>query len=102
VDRVKRSESGMVWIPVTIEPERKYQEALDLMSRLPFPACLSHSKGKLVGILTSHDLRFETRYDQPFPRVMTRGKPHYRFSQDHLGGKLEDSPSPSRIEGTPD
>ena len=72
VDRVKRSESGMIVDPVTIEPERKISEALELMSRYRISGVPVTSKGKLVGILTNRDLRFETRYDLPIADVMTR------------------------------
>ena len=72
VDRVKRSESGMIVDPVTIEPERKISEALELMSRFRISGVPVTSKGKLVGILTNRDLRFETRYDLPISEVMTK------------------------------
>src|SRR5436309_13602840 len=65
VDRVKRSESGMIVDPVTIEPERKISEALELMSRFRISGVPVTSNGKLVGILTNRDLRFETRYHLP-------------------------------------
>lgn len=72
VDRVKRSESGMIVDPVTIEPERKISEALELMSRFRISGVPVTSQGKLVGILTNRDLRFETRYDLPISEVMTK------------------------------
>ncbi|MBV8866104.1 MAG: IMP dehydrogenase [Acidobacteriaceae bacterium] len=72
VDRVKRSESGMIVDPVTIEPDRKISEALELMSRYRISGVPVTSKGKLVGILTNRDLRFETRYDLPIKEVMTK------------------------------
>jgi len=72
VDRVKRSESGMIVDPVTIEPERKISEALALMSRYRISGVPITSHGKLVGILTNRDLRFETRYDLPISDVMTK------------------------------
>jgi IMP dehydrogenase len=72
VDRVKRSESGMIVDPVTIEPERKIQEALDLMSRYRISGVPVTQNGRLVGILTNRDLRFETRYDLPISEVMTK------------------------------
>jgi IMP dehydrogenase len=72
VDRVKRSESGMIVDPVTIEPERKISEALALMSRFRISGVPVTSNGKLVGILTNRDLRFETRYDLPISEVMTK------------------------------
>ncbi len=72
VDRVKRSESGMIVDPVTIEPERKISEALELMSHYRISGVPVTSKGKLVGILTNRDLRFESRYDLPIAEVMTK------------------------------
>jgi IMP dehydrogenase len=72
VDRVKRSESGMIVDPVTIEPERSISEALELMSRFRISGVPVTNNGKLVGILTNRDLRFETRYDLPISEVMTK------------------------------
>jgi IMP dehydrogenase len=63
VDRVKRSESGMIVDPVTIAPERKIFEALDLMKRYRISGVPVTTDGKLAGILTNRDLRFETRFD---------------------------------------
>ncbi len=72
VDRVKRSESGMIVDPVTIEPERKIAEALEVMKRYRISGVPVTDNGKLVGILTNRDLRFETRYDLPISEVMTK------------------------------
>jgi IMP dehydrogenase len=72
VDRVKRSESGMIVDPVTIEPDRKISEALDVMRRYRISGIPVTTHGKLVGILTNRDLRFETRYDLPISEVMTK------------------------------
>ncbi|MGA8029908.1 MAG: IMP dehydrogenase [Bryobacteraceae bacterium] len=72
VDRVKRSESGMIVDPITIEPERTISEALELMSRYRISGVPVTKNGKLVGILTNRDLRFETRYDLPISEVMTK------------------------------
>jgi len=72
VDRVKRSESGMIVDPVTIEPERKISDALEVMSRYRISGVPVTNNGKLVGILTNRDLRFETRYDLPISEVMTK------------------------------
>ncbi|MBV9294430.1 MAG: IMP dehydrogenase [Acidobacteriaceae bacterium] len=72
VDRVKRSESGMIVDPITIEPERKISEALHVMSRYRISGIPVTKNGKLVGILTNRDLRFETRYDLPISEVMTK------------------------------
>lgn len=72
VDRVKRSESGMIVDPITIEPERRISEALELMKRYRISGVPVTKSGKLVGILTNRDLRFETRYDLPIADVMTK------------------------------
>jgi IMP dehydrogenase len=72
VDRVKRSESGMIVDPVTIEPERRISEALEMMKRYRISGVPVTKDGKLVGILTNRDLRFETRYDLPISEVMTK------------------------------
>jgi len=75
VDKVKRSESGMIVDPITISPDATVYEAEELMrkyriSGVPVTAS-GKSGGKLVGILTNRDLRFETRMDIPVKSVMT-------------------------------
>ena len=72
VDRVKRSESGMIVDPVTMEPEQKIYEALEVMKRFRISGVPVTKNGKLVGILTNRDLRFETRFELPISEVMTR------------------------------
>ena len=72
VDRVKRSESGMIVDPVTVDPEQKISDALDVMKRYRISGVPVTRHGKLVGILTNRDLRFETRYDLPIEKVMTK------------------------------
>jgi IMP dehydrogenase len=72
VDRVKRSESGMIVDPITIEPKRKISDALELMKRYRISGVPVTTNGKLVGILTNRDLRFETRHDLPISQVMTK------------------------------
>ena len=72
VDRVKRSESGMIVDPVTISPEKKIADALALMERYRISGVPVTRDGKLVGILTNRDLRFETRFDLPIEDVMTK------------------------------
>ena len=73
VDRVKRSESGMIVDPVTISPEKKISDALDLMRRYRISGVpVTQADGRLVGILTNRDLRFETRFDLPVGDVMTK------------------------------
>jgi IMP dehydrogenase len=72
VDRVKRSESGMIVDPVTIDPDAKISDALALMARYRISGVPVTRHGKLVGILTNRDLRFETRQDLPIADVMTK------------------------------
>jgi IMP dehydrogenase len=72
VDRVKRSESGMIVDPITIEPERPIAEALDLMRRFRISGVPVTKGTKLVGILTNRDLRFESRTDLPVSHAMTK------------------------------
>jgi IMP dehydrogenase len=72
VDRVKRSESGMIVDPVTMSPEQKIYEALEVMRRFRISGVPVTRNGKLVGILTNRDLRFETNLDQPIENVMTK------------------------------
>jgi IMP dehydrogenase len=72
VDRVKRSESGMIVDPVTMDPEQRIYEALEVMKRYRISGVPVTRNGKLVGILTNRDLRFETQLDQPISNVMTK------------------------------
>src|SRR5881394_1160647 len=76
VDRVKRSESGMIVDPITLSPTSRIFEALDLMKKYSIsgvPITEDGSKeGRLVGILTNRDLRFETNVNRPIAEVMTR------------------------------
>ncbi len=72
VDRVKRSESGMIVDPVTVDPEQKISDALNVMKHYRISGVPVTKKGKLVGILTNRDLRFETRFDLPIENVMTK------------------------------
>src|SRR3954467_15658872 len=72
IDRVKRSESGMIVDPVTIEPEKKISDALERMKRYRISGVPVTKEGKLVGILTNRDLRFESRWDLPIADVMTK------------------------------
>src|SRR5512135_1408226 len=72
VDRVKRSESGMIVDPVTITPDKKLADALELMRRYRISGVpVTREDGRLVGILTNRDLRFETRFDLPVSAAMT-------------------------------
>jgi IMP dehydrogenase len=72
VDKVKRSESGMIMDPITLSPDHKIADALDLMRRYKISGVPVTKDKKLVGILTNRDLRFETRADIPISRVMTK------------------------------
>ena len=72
VDRVKRSESGMIVDPITIHPDKKISDALELMRNYRISGVPVTRDGKLVGILTNRDLRFETRFDLPISQVMTK------------------------------
>lgn len=72
VDRVKRSESGMIVDPITIGPEQTIAAAQALMQRYRISGVPVTKSGKLVGILTNRDLRFETRSDLSISAVMTK------------------------------
>jgi IMP dehydrogenase len=72
IDKVKRSESGMIVDPVTIDPERPISDALDVMRRFKISGVPVTKGGKLVGILTNRDLRFVSRTDIPIADVMTK------------------------------
>ena len=74
VDKVKKSESGMIVDPITIEPEQKVKDALELMSRYKISGVPVVKGRKLVGILTNRDLRFETNLEQRVSNVMTKDK----------------------------
>src|SRR6187549_521799 len=72
VDKVKRSESGMIVEPVTLAPDRTVAEALELMERYRISGVpITDDEGVLVGILTNRDLRFETDTRQPVSALMT-------------------------------
>src|SRR5271155_1450277 len=72
VDKVKRSESGMIVDPIPIHPDKRISDALELMRRFRISGVPVTKDGKLVGILTNRDLRFETRFDLPISEVMTK------------------------------
>ncbi len=72
VDRVKRSESGMIVDPITISPDKKISDALEMMKRYRISGIPVTQGHKLVGILTNRDLRFESRSDLPISAVMTK------------------------------
>ncbi len=72
IDKVKRSESGMIVDPVTIGPQNKISDAQEIMRKYKISGVPVTNHGKLVGILTNRDLRFETRGDLPVEKVMTK------------------------------
>ena len=74
VDKVKKSESGMIVDPITIEPGQKVSDALELMNHYRISGVPVVKNRKLVGILTNRDLRFETNLDQPVSQVMTKDR----------------------------
>ncbi len=80
VEKVKKSESGIVLDPVTVHPDQRIAEALDVMHRYHISGLPVTKDGRLVGILTNRDLRFEKRLDRKVSEVMTKnnlitGKP---------------------------
>lgn len=72
VDKVKKSESGMIVDPITMDPDQKIYEALEIMKKYRISGVPITRHGKLLGILTNRDLRFETQLDQPVSAVMTK------------------------------
>lgn len=72
IDKVKRSESGMIVDPVTVNPKSRIADALEIMKRYKISGVPVTTNGKLVGILTNRDLRFEARFDLPVETVMTK------------------------------
>ena len=75
VDRVKRSESGMILNPITLGPDRPLREAAALMRRFKISGVpIVDGQGRLVGIITNRDLQFERNLDQPIREAMTSEK----------------------------
>ncbi len=72
VDKVKKSESGMILHPITMRPDQKIHEALEVMRKYRISGVPITKEGKLVGILTNRDLRFEKRLDEKISTVMTK------------------------------
>lgn len=73
VDRVKRSESGMIINPITLGPDRPLREAAQLMNRFRISGVpIVDAAGLLVGIITNRDLQFERNLDRPIRDAMTR------------------------------
>jgi len=74
VDRVKRSESGMISKPITLRPDATVQQALNMMMQFRISGVpITDENGKLVGILTNRDLRFLEKTDIPVAKIMTTG-----------------------------
>ncbi|HEY4389193.1 MAG TPA: IMP dehydrogenase [Ktedonobacteraceae bacterium] len=71
VDKVKRSESGMITDPITLEANASLSEALDVMQRFHISGIPITENGRLVGILTNRDIRFETNLERPISELMT-------------------------------
>ncbi|NIP78876.1 MAG: IMP dehydrogenase [Gemmatimonadetes bacterium] len=73
VDRVKRSESGMIMNPITLQPDARLADATQLMAQFSISGVpIVDDDDRLVGIITNRDLQFETRLDQPIRELMTR------------------------------
>lgn len=89
VDRVKRSENGVIVNPFYLSPENTVNEANQLMAKYKISGVPICREGKLVGILTNRDLRFMTEYDysQPISNVMTKEK----LITAPVGTKIEDA-----------
>lgn len=74
VDKVKKSESGMILDPITIPPDAPISEAMSLMSKYRISGVPVTERGKLIGIITNRDLRFETQFTKKVYKVMTKEK----------------------------
>jgi IMP dehydrogenase len=72
VEKVKKYESGMIQDPITLSPDHYVSEALQVMSKYSISGVPITVQGKLVGILTNRDLRFETNVNQPIRNLMTK------------------------------
>lgn len=72
VERVKKYESGLIQDPITLGPDQMVSEAVEIMSKYSISGVPITVSGKLVGILTNRDLRFEENYQQPIRNLMTK------------------------------
>jgi IMP dehydrogenase len=72
VEKVKKYESGMITNPITLEPQRKVLDAVELMKKYSISGVPITVEGRLVGILTNRDLRFETNLQQTIEKIMTK------------------------------
>ncbi len=74
VDKVKKSESGMILHPITMHPDQRIHEAMEVMRKYRISGVPITKEGKLVGILTNRDLRFEKRLEEKISAVMTKDR----------------------------
>ena len=74
IDKVKKSESGMIIDPITVSPDAPISEAMALMERYRISGVPVTVNGKLIGILTNRDLRFETKINKKVSEVMTKDR----------------------------
>jgi IMP dehydrogenase len=72
VEKVKKSQSGMIIDPVVLDPDAPVKRAMEIMQKFRISGIPIADRGKLVGILTNRDLRFITDFDQPVKKLMTR------------------------------
>ena len=72
VEKVKKFESGMITDPITVAPDQKISDAQEIMNKYGISGLPVTKNGRLVGILTNRDLRFEKRHDRPVSEVMTK------------------------------
>ena len=97
VDKVKRSESGMIVDPVTMSPDAKVSDALEVMRNYSISGVPITKNSKLVGILTNRDLRFETRFDIPDQQGDDQGEPDHGSGRHHAGrGRKDPARAPRR------
>ena len=89
VEKVKKSESGMIIDPITINPEEKISEVLNIMKKYKISGVPVVKKGNLMGIITNRDLRFETNLDKRVEDVMTKDN----LATAPVGTTLEESKS---------
>jgi len=89
VEKVKKSESGMIIDPITIDPEQKISEVLIIMEKYKISGVPVVKKGNLMGIITNRDLRFETNLDKKVKDVMTKDN----LATVPVGTTLEESKS---------
>lgn len=72
IDKVKKSESGMIVAPITLQPDEKISKAIAIMEKYRISGVPITKNTKLIGILTNRDLRFETNYQRKVSEVMTK------------------------------